>query len=267
MDKNIEQIVTKKDIIDGLTKLGLKSGDNVMVHSSLKSFGHVEGGAETVISALMELLTEEGTLVMPSFNHGDIYEEGDIFDIKKTRTRNGIIPDTFWRMPGVTRSMNPTHSFAAWGKNAQRYLSRHHLVDTMGEDSPLGLLWKDGGCCLLLGVGYGSNTFHHFVETRTGAPCLTRRGEVYPVRWSDGRVENLHTWGWRGRNCPINDPARYKGRMAAYHRQVKIGGATVTLYPLRDGYNVIAKCLQEGLRGWPPCSRCLVRPRKCEWTV
>ena len=259
--------VTKQDIIAGLIGLGLKCGDNVIVHSSLSSFGYVTGGADTVIDALMELLTAEGTLVMPSFNHGAPYDEGNIFDITKTATVSGIIADTFWQRAGVLRSMNPTHPFAAWGKNAEKYTAEHHLHDSMGENSPLGLLWKDNGYCLLLGVGYGANTFHHFVETDSGASCISRRGEVYPVRFADGGEATAHTWGWREKNCPITDGVRYGVFMEPYQRQTKIGKSTVTLYSLQDGYKIIKKCLSEGIDKFPPCSACTTRPRKSEWTV
>ena len=263
----MENKITKNHIITKLRELGLKRGDNIIVHSSLRSFGYVNGGADTVIDALTELLTDEGTLLMPSFNHGGIYENGDIFDIRTTPTTNGVIPDTFWRRPGVLRSMNPTHPFAAWGKNAGKYTANHHLVDSFGEDSPIGLLWRDGGYCLLLGVDYHANTFHHFVETSVSAPCISKRGEVYPVRFADGSKSTAHTWGWREKSCPITDSARYAVLMQNCHRQIKIGDASATLYELRDGYNIISKCLLEGFLGFPPCSACSNRPQKNKWTV
>ena len=63
-----QSMVTKADIITGLRNLGLKAGDRVVVHSSLKAFGHVEGGPDTIIDALEEIVTEEGTIVMPTFS-------------------------------------------------------------------------------------------------------------------------------------------------------------------------------------------------------
>jgi len=259
--------VTKNDIINKLRELGLKPGAHIIVHSSLSSFGYVKGGADTVIDALTELLTDKGTLLMPSFNHGGIYDDGDIFDIKATPSVSGIITDKFWRRPGVLRSMNPTHPFAAWGRNAEKYTANHHTVDSFGEDSPIGLLWRDSGSCLLLGVSYDANTFHHFVETHVNAPCISKRGEVYPVRFADGREDYAHTWGWREDGCPITDAVRYAALMENIHKQIKIGKAAVTLYALRDGYKIITKCLSEGLNGFPPCSACSIRPQKNKWTV
>ncbi len=259
--------VTKDDLKRGLRKLGVRAGMKVLVHSSLSRFGYVEGGADTVIDALTELLTSEGTLLMPSFNHEAPYDEGEIFDVLRTPTTNGAVADAFWRRPGVLRSVNPTHAFAAWGKDAGRYTEDHQKTSAMGVDSPYYRLMKDGGWCLLLGVGYGSNTFHHVVESCEGAPCLRLRGERYPVRLADGREIMAHTWSWRDGSCPIDDGAAYAPFMAAIDRRERIGGADATLYRLEDGYAIIAKFLREGLGELPPCSRCPRRPRVCRWTV
>jgi len=97
-------------------------------------------------------------------------------------------------MPDVVRSLNPTHSVAAWGSRAVRHVRHHPRTLTRGPDSPLGLLWRDGGFGLLLVVGYNTNTFHHVVETATGALCLGRRTEAMPVRLN-GRIVEGRTWG------------------------------------------------------------------------
>ena len=259
--------VTKDELKKGLRELGVRAGMKVLVHSSLSRFGYVEGGADTVIDALTELLTSEGTLLMPSFNHEAPYDEGKIYDVLRTPTTNGAVADAFWRRPGVLRSVNPTHAFAAWGKDAGRYTEDHQKTSAMGVDSPYYRLMKDSGWCLLLGVGYGSNTFHHVVESCEGAPCLRLRGERYPVRLADGREIMAHTWSWRDGACPIDDGAAYAPFMAAIDRRARIGGADATLYRLEDGYAVIAKFLREGLGELPPCSRCPRRPRVCRWTV
>ena len=267
MEQASSTVVTKEILKQGFSDLGIRAGMKLMVHSSLKSFGYVEGGADTVIDALMELLTPEGTLMMPSFNHEAPYLQGEIFDISHTPTTNGLIPDTFWRRPGVSRSLNPTHPFAAWGKDRERYTRDHQKTSAMGPDSPLGRLMEDGGYCLLLGVGYGRNTFHHYVESCEGSPCLRLRGEVYPVRLADGTETTAHTWSWRSGKCPITDSRRYAPAMEPIHRVKTVGNAEVILYKLSDGYRVIAKCLREGVEEVPPCRQCPIRPRVCRWTV
>lgn len=276
-------MITENDLIEGFFALGLKPGMGVMVHSSLKSFGHVLGGANTVIQALMKVLTPEGNLLMPSFNHGLPFQEDSwgerspkggfepkgYFSPLETPTVNGIIPDIFWRMPGVCRSLDPTHSFAAWGKNAEHYVADHHRTLTMGPKSPLGLLHEDGGYGLLLGVGYEANTFHHVVEMSTGAQCLGKRNEVYPVRLASGRVINARTWGWRGGTCPFTDEGRYGDIMAqnGFESVKVIGSSRVTFFSLADCFSVVASMLLKGFAGYPPCVGCPIRPRQVSQTV
>ncbi|MCE5258972.1 MAG: AAC(3) family N-acetyltransferase [Chloroflexi bacterium] len=271
MPQKPSPVLTQAEIAAGLRALGLHPGMGVMLHSSLSSFGHVEGGALAVIAALEATLTPAGTLLMPSFNHGAPFEPGGpgVFDPLATPTTNGAIPDAFWRQPGVHRSLDPTHAYAAWGAQAEIYTRFHHRTLTMGPASPYGTLLADDGWCLLLGVGFRSNTFHHVVEMSTGAPCLGQRTEEYPIHLPDGRQVRGRTWGWRGGHCPLNDAALYA---AEFHsrgiaRTALIGSCRATLYRLREGYEVIARGLAAGYAGSPPCSACPIRPRAVPQTV
>lgn len=260
-------VVTKEILIQGLKEIGLKKGMKLIVHSSLKSFGTVEGGPDSVIDAIIETIGTEGTLLMPSFNHGEPYSNGEIFDVNTTRTINGIIPETFRKRKDVVRSINPTHPFCAWGNNKERYTKDHQKFDAFGIDSPLHRLMEDGGYCMLIGVGYKSNTFHHMVETCEKSPCLNPRGEVYPVRLHDGTETKAHTWSWRNAGCLITDGAAYAPLMREIEHRIHIGNAEVILYKLSDGYRIIADCLNNGTIEGLKCSVCPIRPRVCEWSV
>ena len=253
--------VTKEDLIRDLRALGVCAGMKLQVHSSLSRIGWVEGGADTVLDALMTVLTEDGTLMLPSFNHGAAYEDGGVYDPKRSPTTNGRIPDTFRRRADVFRGVNPTHPFAAWGHDAARYVTHDQETPTMGPGSPLDRLMQDGGYVLLLGVGYISNTFHHLVEVTTGAPCLASCGEVYPVE-IDGRRQLAHTWAWRGGKCPVNSPPEplYAAAMGEIERKGLVGEAESRLFPMREAYGIIARTLA------PYCRTCPVRPRVCEYT-
>jgi aminoglycoside N3'-acetyltransferase len=172
-------------------------------------------------------------------------------------------------MPDVHRSLHPTHAFAAWGKHARGYVARHHRTLTMGEGSPLASLLADDGYCLLLGVNYQSNTFHHVVETAMGAPCLGPRTEAYPVVLGDGRRVTGRSWGWRDGDCRLTGGNAYAEEMECrgLQREVRIGSCRAVLYRLRDCYDVVSGFLREGRDGNPPCSRCAIRPRKVAHTV
>ena len=57
-------VILKADIKRKLKEIGLESGDNVIVHTSLKSMGYVCGGAQAVIEALIETVGENGTIIV-----------------------------------------------------------------------------------------------------------------------------------------------------------------------------------------------------------
>ena len=264
--------VTQNDIIRGLREVGLRAGMAVQVHSSLKSFGRVEGGPGAVVAALMDVLTGDGTLMMPSFNHCRPFAEGEAgyYAPHETPTCNGAIPDAFWRMPGVARSLNPTHAFAAWGRHTVAWTEHHHRTLTTGPDSPLGRLCMAGGFILHIGIGMGGNTLHHVAETCLDVPCLGKRTEAYPVKLPDGRMVTGRSWGWRETPCPITDQRAYQPLAPAHmpsYRTAMVGNSELVLYRARECFDFVTDCLRNGLASLPPCSACPIRPRVDAHTV
>lgn len=257
--------VTKQDLINEFYLLGLRPGMRLMVHASLRSFGRVEGGAQTIVAALQELITPGGTLMMPSFNHGSLFEPGGsgVYDPLNSPTTNGAIPQLFWQSPDVFRSLNPTHAFACWGDRARQYLENHHRGLTLGPDCPLGLLARDGGYGVLLGVGYEANTLHHVAEYLNHAPCLGYRSRVFPVQLPGGRIVEGRTWSYRSAKCPINDTSRYAQIMKerGLEQTSVIGTSLITFFKLEACLDLILELLQKGIDDSPPCRQCPIRPK------
>jgi len=146
-----------------------------MVHSSLSSLGYVVGGARTVIAALTAVLGPRGTLVMPSHSwdrsgHGDFR-----FDVKHTASCVGTISEVFRRMPGVSRSLHPTHSVVARGPQAHQVTEGHEQARTpCGDGTPYAKLIELGGQILFLGTTLDQNTLFHTLEDLAGLPYLLR---------------------------------------------------------------------------------------------
>jgi len=148
--------------------IGLQTGDKVVVHSSLRSIGRVEGGAPTVVRALLSVLGPEGLLVAPTFNFRE-----PRFDPDATPSRMGVISETVRTWPGAVRSWQPTHTVAAIGPGAEALTAGHHLVGGgLSIDSPLDRLAAQGGWVLLLGVGHNRNSTIHVGEAQAGVPHL-----------------------------------------------------------------------------------------------
>ncbi len=153
--------VTVTEIVKGLKKLGLATGDRVMVHSALSSFGVVKGGANTVIDALLAAVGPTGTVLMPTFGNSD-----PVFDPRKSETNLGIIAQTFWRRKTAIRSRHPAASVAAIGADAKYFIEDHENAATAhGHGTPYMKLVEKGGKVLLLGVDLDRMTLLHSVET------------------------------------------------------------------------------------------------------
>ena len=94
--------VTKNDILDGFNRLGIRPGDTFVSHSSLASFGHVEGGADAVVDALLECVAPGGTVIVPTMTFGSP------FDPARTPSKCGAITEAFRKRPGAVRNL-PRH--------------------------------------------------------------------------------------------------------------------------------------------------------------
>lgn len=177
--------ITKSDIINSLNELGVHKGQTIMVHTSLGSIGYVCGGAQTVLEALTETVTEEGTIMMPTQSWKNLDPEDGVhwtvekeywqiirdnwpaYDKRITPTNTmGAVAEMFRQWPGAVRSDHPARSVAAWGKHAEYLIKDHDLSNIFGEGSPIGKLYELDGDVLLIGVGYDKNTSIHLADVR-----------------------------------------------------------------------------------------------------
>jgi len=175
--------VTLARLAEDLRALGLRAGDDVLVHSSLSRIGYVEGGAETVVSALLAAVGPSGTVLFPAHTgHAGISPENPpVFDARETPSRGvGVIPETARRHPRAVRSLQPTHSVTAIGARAAWYTEGHeHCATPCGEGSPHEKLSRPGErrFILLLGCDHNANTSIHMVEELAGLPYHMQAGE------------------------------------------------------------------------------------------
>ena len=152
-------------IKDDLKSLGLKSGDSVLIHSSFKSMGAVEGGIETFVNALLSVIGDRGTLISPTLTFAYVTMEERVFDYVNTPSCVGAISEYIRNMAGAKRSIHPTHSCAAIGYKRDWYVAGHENDRTpIGGNSPIYKLHEDGGKVLMLGCGIKCNTSMHGVE-------------------------------------------------------------------------------------------------------
>ena len=155
---------TKEDLKRQLQDMGLNGRDTVFIHSSMKAIGDVEGQADTVIDAWMEYF-EEGLLMLPTHTWKQMSESYNVFNPRTEPACVGILPNIFRKRDGVIRSLHPTHSIAAYGKDAKEYIKgEEELTTPCPPQGVMGRLIERDAKILLVGVTHIRNTFIHAVE-------------------------------------------------------------------------------------------------------
>lgn len=257
--QKVEQFNSVESFVRDFRELGLTSGMTVIVHSSLSAMGWVCGGAVSVVLALMEVITEDGTIVMPTHSNDlsdpapwqlppvpqawwdEIRATMPAFDPHMTPTRGmGKIVEVFRTSPDVRRSYHPALSFAAWGKYAEHITANHSLELSLGEQSPLARIYDLNGHVLLLGVDYDRNTSFHLAEHRITKKTYEMQGA--PIMENGERV-------WKSYREIVMNTDRFVdlGRDFEQHAEVTIGtvgAATARLFNQRQAVDYAQQWLE-----------------------
>ena len=233
---------TKEQLLSQLNTFKSAVGKPVLVHSSLRSVGAVEGGGEAILDVLKEFFTQNnGLLCVPTHTWA-----WDTMDLRKAESCIGTMPRLAAARDDGIRSMNPTHSMMVFGDGAQDFVACELSASSpIAPDSCYGKLFEEDGYVLLLGVGHESNTYLHCVEEMLGVPGRMTQEKV--ARYIIDRNGNKHTRyiHWFD-DSKIEDPSLYFGKYEPafrYHGAIcdgKLGDASVQLCSARKMYEVMA---------------------------
>lgn len=192
--------VTKSEILQGLRAFGIVRGDALLVHSSLRSLGHVQGGADAVVDALLEAVTPDGIVAVPTHTASAANSKGNQPDYKanpfhpaKTVSQTGLITEVLRKRSEAVRSRHPTHSVAAIGRGAEEMVRFHGPDSHFGRHTPYGGLVRRGAKILLIGVKMNANTLIHMIEDLADMPSLSDNRVV--VENDDGTVREIVVHG------------------------------------------------------------------------
>jgi aminoglycoside 3-N-acetyltransferase len=192
-------------IADDVLSVGVREHGLLLVHSSLRTLGHVPGGPETAIQGFLRALGPKGTLLMPALSYEHVLPARPYFDVRRTPSNVGVIPEFFRTRSGTRRSVHPTHSVCGVGPLTHVLLGDHLLDSTpCGPHSPFHLLPQHEGQILMLGCGLRPNTSMHAIEELVEPPYLFGPPLSYQLVLNDGRVLDKtyiqHDFiGWRQR--------------------------------------------------------------------
>ncbi len=165
-------MLTFKELLAGFQKTNVKQGDTIVVHTSYKSLGGVEGGADTVIDVMRELVGRDGTVLFPAFNFQS-WTETHYWDVLETPSKMGMITELARLRPDAKRTPHPIYSFSVWGARTDEF-SKADDVEAYGPNSAFALFHKINGTIVSIGLDFNSTfSMHHYIEYNVG--CDYRR--------------------------------------------------------------------------------------------
>ena len=247
--------VTKQEIIEGLTDLGIEKGDIVFVHSSLSRIGMVDGGSETILQALFDVVGREGTVGAPTFwGLTRNYLAGNTtYDVKNSKSILGSFTEIIRKHPESKRSLHPTHSAAFIGPKAEFLVKNHHHDKTpFGPNSPYRKLILEGGKILLFGVEVEYMTSLHTIEDSIEnfpVKVYTSEPLIFNVVDENGNHHEVPAY----LHCPEAAKLRNSLKLVPYFvknkifTKTQIGFGTVKIVNAETLHNTLTELYQNGI--------------------
>jgi len=228
--------LTHHQLVNELRALGLGVGQIVFVHSALSSLGHVQGGADAVVDAFLEVVGPTGTLVVPTFtlSYGRVADP--VFDLQQDQSEVGAISEAVRQRVGARRSCHLLHSVAALGKQAEAICAVHG-PSAWAADGPFWQLAECEASVVLLGVPYLRCTWFHVIEQLVQVPYREWVEKSAWMRDAHGRVQPLPTRIYRPKPDFAGNDFNKLGALleeAGRVQVVAVGNAIARCFVVRD---------------------------------
>jgi aminoglycoside 3-N-acetyltransferase len=179
-----------------LERLKVPHDGALVVHSSIGALSRKGFRAEGIIEAFLSHLAG-GLLLMPTMTWRTVTAANPNWDELQTPSHTGVMSEIFRTRYATARSIHPTHSVAACGRNAELVLSRHHLDDTpVSQNSPYAMLRDYDTFILMIAVGLENCTAVHLPEEVIAPEIYLRppeQTEIYNCRDRGGYVHRVRT--------------------------------------------------------------------------
>ncbi|MDX1651553.1 MAG: AAC(3) family N-acetyltransferase [Brumimicrobium sp.] len=247
---------TEEQLLAQLRTAGIQENDTLLVHSALSKMGYVDGGAQTVVEALLKSVGKSGHLLMPNSPNAsfqlDYIKHLEVFNVSEDASRLGAITEYFRKLPDAQRSCHPTEPVSCVGPRADYFVSGHFGELTPYTDkSPFYRVAEQGGKILMIGVtldNAGTN-LHTLEDAVDDFKFPVYFPEIFEVRIKspDGSIDTMKT--------KVHDPVWSKKRrcdeliplfeQAGCLKHVVIGNADSLLIDAREMLEVMIRSYRE----------------------
>jgi aminoglycoside 3-N-acetyltransferase len=245
------------ELLDLLRRVGIESGDAVMLHSAFEPHHGFRSSVGQAIDVFLQAVGPEGHLLMPSMAYHsstlDYLTQLKSFDVRRTPSAMGLVSEFFRRRPGVLRSINPSHPILVHGPRAAWFIEGHErCLYPCGPGTPFDKLLEVGGKVAFFNVPFGYFTFFHYLEHRLwpqlkfqlyheppfDVPVIGPRGEALTVKTQVYSRETLR----RRRFAVLEARLRQRGLI----RHARIGASHALLVEVRAAVVAVDQMAQQG---------------------
>lgn len=182
---------TKEQLKAQLKAMGIEPTDTVVIHTSMKAIGEVEGGPNGFLDAFCEYLSE-GLFLVPTHTWEDVTADNPCYDVRSSVPNIGLIPRVAATRTDGIRSLHPTHSVWAYGKRAEEFIAGE---ENACSPAPTGGCWDRmadwHAKILLIGVKNDKNTFIHSIDERAKLPNRISK-DPFEVTVTDWEGKTFH---------------------------------------------------------------------------
>lgn len=236
-------MLTAVEIHRFLRENGIRKSDTVLIHTSMRALGEVEGGCDGLIDAFQAYLSD-GLFIVPTHTWANVGESQPIYDVRATLPCIGALPVVAaFRKDGV-RSLHPTHSVAAFGKRAHEFVAGE---ENCTSPCPVGGVWSrlydENATILLLGVKLNRNTYIHAIDELLNIPNRLKDPIDLTVIDYDGN-ERIISFRKHG-NTGSEEYEKYRAALeeANAMTNARLGNAEVGIVSARGCTEVLKKLL------------------------
>jgi len=189
------------ELVEALRRVGVGSGDSLMLHSAFEPHHGFRGTAGDAVDAFLEAIAPHGNLLMVSMSYTtsalEYLRKIKVFDVRKAPSAMGMVSEVFRRRTGVLRSAHPAHPVLAFGPRAEWFVAGHEQCKySCGPGTPFEKLLQADGKVAFFNVDFSVFTFVHYLEHLTSGmagvtlytdetfdvPVVGRHGETLMVR-------------------------------------------------------------------------------------
>jgi aminoglycoside 3-N-acetyltransferase len=167
----------RRQLVGDLIELGVRRGDLLMAHASVRSIGPIIGGVAVLVQALLDAVGPEGTISAyvdfePFFDEDDDPADIPVFDkrIASAARDHGVLHEILRTWPTALRSDHPDAGVVAIGRLAEWLTAEHPFQYGYGESTPFDRFVQAHGRVLMLGAPLDTITLLHHAEHKAEIP-------------------------------------------------------------------------------------------------